>query len=303
MAATSRAGGEAKPSGRIDAAEVGDVDSVIDRALAEDLAAGDVTARATVGVHVQASAEIRAKQTLVLGGLEVAARVFARVDPSVRVALEASDGDRVDAGTVVLRATGAARSLLAAERTALNLLQRMCGVATQTAAYVAAAGPGLRVVDTRKTMPGLRALDRYAVRCGGAHNHRNDLGAAVLIKENHIRCAGGVAEAVEAARRHAPHTMKIECEVTNLDELRAAIEAGADIVMLDNFDDATLAEAVRVAAGRVLLEVSGGVTLERLPRIAASGVDVVSVGALTHSVPAADLSMLVVVGTAVEASR
>ena len=165
-------------------------------------------------------------------------------------------------------------------------------MATLTATYVEAAAGGVRIVDTRKTMPGLRVLDRYAVRCGGAHNHRNDLGSGVLIKENHIRCAGSVSQAVVAARLRASHALRVECEVENLEELREAIEAGADVVMLDNMDDAQVREAVAIADGRVLLEVSGGITLERIARLAQLGVDIVSVGALTHSAPAADLSLL-----------
>ena len=284
-----------------DISQLGLLGTLIDLALQEDLAAGDITSRATIARNTRASAVIVAKQDLVLAGGGVAGEVFDRVDPELDWSIEVEDGARVQAGTVVFRVSGKARSLIAAERTALNFMQRMSGVATSTAAYVAAAGERLRVTDTRKTQPGHRALDRYAVRCGGAVNHRNDLGAAVLIKENHVRCAGGIKAAVEAARAVAPHTMKVECEVTNFDELDAALEAGADIVMLDNFDDEQLKRAVERTAGRALLEASGGITLERLPRIAATGVDLVSVGALTHSVVAADLSMLVEIES-VEAS-
>jgi nicotinate-nucleotide pyrophosphorylase (carboxylating) len=276
-----------------DISQLGPLGTLIDLALQEDLAAGDITSRATIAADTRASAVIVAKQSLVLSGGGVAGEVFDRVDPSLEWQLEVEDGARVEPGTVVLRVWGKARSLIAAERTALNFMQRMSGIATTTAAYVDAAGERLRVTDTRKTQPGHRALDRYAVRCGGAVNHRNDLGAAVLIKENHVRCAGGVKAAVEAARAAAPHTMKVECEVTSFDELDAALDAGADIVMLDNFDDEQLKRAVERTAGRALLEASGGITIERLPRIAATGVDLVSVGALTHSVVAADLSMLV----------
>lgn len=276
-----------------DIAQLGPIGELLDLALREDLAAGDITSRATISVDTKASAVIVAKQELVLAGGGVASQVFDRVDPSLVWSVEVADGETVSSGTVVFRVSGSARSLIAAERTALNFMQRMSGIATQTAAYVAAAGPELRVTDTRKTQPGHRALDRYAVRCGGAVNHRNDLGAAVLIKENHVRCAGGVGAAVRAARAHAPHTMRVECEVTNMDELDEALDAGADIVMLDNFDDAALTAAVLKTDGRAILEASGGITLERLPKIAATGVDLVSVGALTHSVKAADLSMLV----------
>ena len=177
----------------------------------------------------------------------------------------------------------------------LNLLQRACGVATMARRYQEAAGEDTRIVDTRKTMPGLRVLDRYAVRCGGARNHRNDLGAGVLIKENHIRAAGGVEAAVRAARHNAPHTLKIECEVTSLAELEEALTAGADVVMLDNMSDEDIERSLarcETEDRQVLVEVSGGITLERIPRLAAMGVDIVSVGALTHSARAADLSLL-----------
>jgi nicotinate-nucleotide pyrophosphorylase (carboxylating) len=280
-----------------DIAQLGPVGEIVALALREDLAAGDVTSRSTIPVETRASAVIVAKEELVLAGGAIGAEVFERVDAGLNWSIEVEDGQRVAAGTVVFRVSGSARSLIAAERTALNFMQRMSGIATQTARYVEAAGPRLRVTDTRKTQPGHRALDRYAVRCGGAVNHRNDLGAAVLIKENHVRCAGGVGAAIRSARASAPHTMRVECEVTNMDEFAEAIEAGADIVMLDNFDDAALREAVAKAkehpGAAPLLEASGGIALERLPRLAQTGIDLVSVGALTHSVRAADLSMLV----------
>lgn len=274
-------------------AEHGAFESIIERVLAEDLAAGDVTSRATVPANVIATAEIVAKQDLLLAGIKVAAQTFARVDPSLRVQISTQEGKMLPKGSVVLAVSGRGRSILAAERSALNLLQRACGVATMTRRYVEQAGEGLRVVDTRKTMPGLRALDRYAVRCGGGSNHRNDLGSGILIKENHIRCAGGVQAAVAQAKESAPHGLRVECEVTNLEEGQAAVDAGADVLLLDNMDNETVAQAVQRWRGKVLLEVSGGVTLERIPSLAELGVDIVSVGALTHSVVAADLSLLV----------
>jgi nicotinate-nucleotide pyrophosphorylase (carboxylating) len=276
----------------MDISELGTISSCIEAALLEDLGSGDATARLTVPASLVAKARIVAKQSLVFCGGPVVVAVFDRVDPSVEVELLAREGARVERGDELIRMSGNARALLAGERTALNLLGRGCAVATLTRTHVDAAGPKLRVVDTRKTMPGLRALDRYAVRCGGGHNHRNDLGSGVLIKENHIRCAGSVGAAVRAARQHAPHTLRVECEVTTLDELREAMAAGAESVLLDNMDDATLREAVAIAGGKAILEVSGNVTLERLPRLAAIGVDLVSVGALTHSAPSVDLSML-----------
>ncbi len=272
--------------------ELGDLDAVIDRALGEDLAAGDVTARSTVPADASARAVFVAKSELVVCGLPIAARVFGKLDPAVHWRAHAAEGARVARGTVIAEVAGNARALLGAERTALNLVQRMCGIATTTRRYAEAAAGRCRVTDTRKTMPGLRALDRYAVRTGGGHNHRNDLGAGVLIKENHIRAAGGIATAIAAARAHAPHGMRIECEVTTLDEVDQALAAAADALLLDNMDDAMVAAALARIARRAIVEVSGNVDLERIDRLAALGVDLISVGALTHSVRAADVSML-----------
>jgi len=283
-------------SARGSVAELGGIERIIAAALDEDLASGDLTGRLTVPVAAEARGKIVAKQELSFCGGPIVARVFGAVDPALELELCADEGATVAPGDELVRLRGNARALLAGERTALNLLGRACAVATITRAYVRAAGPELRVVDTRKTMPGLRALDRYAVRMGGGHNHRNDLGSGVLIKENHIRCAGSVDAAVRAACAHAPHSVRIECEVETLAELREALAAGADVLLLDNMDDSTLREAVEIAGPkserRVLLEVSGGITLERLPRLATIGLDLVSVGALTHSAPNVDLSLL-----------
>jgi len=279
-----------------DLAELGAIERIVAATLAEDLGSGDLTARATVPAQTPARATIVAKQALRFCAGAVAARVFAAVDPDVELDLRVAEGVDVEPGAVLLTLRGDARALLAGERSALNLLGRACAVATMTARYVAAAGPDLRVVDTRKTMPGLRALDRYAVRMGGGHNHRNDLGSGVLIKENHIRAAGSLTAAVTAARAHAPHGVRVECEVETLAELRQAIAAGADALLLDNMDDATLREAVAIAGPkgerRIILEASGNITLERLPRLAQIGLDVVSVGALTHSAVNVDLSQV-----------
>ena len=272
--------------------EIGPIAEIIDRALAEDLGSGDVTSRVSVPGGVMSRARLIAKEGLVLAGVEVVREVFRRVDPGITVDLLARDGEHMPTGAIIARIHGEARALLAAERTALNLLQRMTGVATLTRAFVDAAGGRCRITDTRKTMPGLRALDRYAVRCGGGHNHRNDLGAGVLIKENHIRAAGGISAAIGAARRHAPHTLRIECEVTSHAELREALEAGADVIMLDNMDDAAIAEAVAITRKRALLEVSGGVSLPRVEALSRLGIDLISVGKLTHSAAAADISLL-----------
>jgi nicotinate-nucleotide pyrophosphorylase (carboxylating) len=219
--------------------------------------------------------------------------VLRQVDPELRVELHCDDGARVRAGQRVATLSGSAASLLKAERVALNFAQRMSGVATLTRAYVDAlpADTKARLTDTRKTTPGLRALERHAVRAGGGHNHRDDLSAGVLIKDNHIAACGGIRAAIERARAHAPHTLRIECEVDDLAGLDEAIVAGADIVLLDNFTPAQLRQAVKRARGRVMLEASGGVTLERIAAIAASGVDAISVGALTHSAPAVDIAL------------
>jgi nicotinate-nucleotide pyrophosphorylase (carboxylating) len=267
--------------------------AIVTAALAEDLSGGDVTTDATVPPGLRAIACAVAKTPLVVAGGDVFAKVFYSVDPGLRVERNLADGARAEVGAVLWKVEGAAHSILRAERTALNFVQRMSGIATLTRRYVdqIPEGSALRVVDTRKTTPGLRALERYAVRCGGGHNHRNDLGSAVLIKDNHIAAAGGVGQAVSSARQRAPHTSRVEVEVESLAALDQALAAGADIVMLDNFATAEIAEAVRRARGKALVEVSGGVTLERVAELAQAGVDVVSVGALTHSAAAADISL------------
>ena len=269
------------------------IDEVIERALAEDLANGDVTSEAVIDPAARGVARALAKEPLVVCGGDVFARVFYRLDPGVRVERLIAEGARANPGDVLWIAEGSTRALLAAERTALNFAQRLSGIATLTARFVAAvpAGSGLRIVDTRKTTPGLRALERFAVRTGGGKNHRNDLGGAVLIKDNHIAAAGGVAEAVTLAKTRAAHVTRVEVEVESLADLDLALGAGAEVVLLDNFRPGDLAEAVRRAKGRALVEVSGGVTLDRIGEIARAGVDVVSIGALTHSAPAADISL------------
>ncbi|MBV9949824.1 MAG: carboxylating nicotinate-nucleotide diphosphorylase [Myxococcales bacterium] len=269
------------------------LDRVITTALEEDLASGDLTSEACVPPAAQATAHAVAREALVVCGGPVFARVFARLDPSLVTEVHEAEGARVPAGRPLWTVRGRARSILMGERVALNFVQRMCGVATQTREYVDAvpAGCRARITDTRKTTPGLRALERYAVRIGGGHNHREDLGAAVLIKDNHVAACGGVRAAVERAIAAAPHTAKIECEVDTLAQLEEAIAAGADIVLLDNMPASMVKEAAERAAGRVLLETSGGVTLDRVPELARAGVDAISVGALTHSVRAADVGL------------
>jgi nicotinate-nucleotide pyrophosphorylase (carboxylating) len=271
---------------------IAQLDEIIDRALAEDLPGGDLTSEITVDAQARARAIAVARGDLVVCGGAVFARVFERVDPASRTAVSEPDGARVKKGQALWTVHGSARALLAAERTALNFAQRMSGVATLARAFVEALPRGSTAIiaDTRKTTPGLRALERYAVRTGGAHNHRNDLLSAVLIKDNHIVAAGGIEQAVERARKRAPHTSRIEIEVQNLEELDRALGARADVILLDNFALDVLREAVRRASGRAILEASGGVTLDRVAAIAETGVNVISVGALTHSAPAADIA-------------
>lgn len=278
------------------------LDALIDLAFAEDLgSAGDVTSLACVPAGARAEARVVAKQDGVIAGLGPFVRVFGRFDDDVSVRPRVMDGDAVSVGDVVITVSGSARSLLIGERTALNFLQRLSGVATKTRQMVDAlkAHPQVRLVDTRKTTPGWRALEKAAVRAGGGHNHRAGLYDAVMIKENHIAASGGITEAVKRARLQSHHLMGIEVETTNLDEVQEALKAGADTIMLDNFDDELTQRAVSVihehsqSAGRpVVIEASGNMTLERLPAVAALGVDVISVGGLTHSAAALDLSLL-----------
>ena len=270
------------------------LDRLIDLALEEDLgAAGDITSVALVPADQLGKAELWAKEEMVLSGLEAFAHVFARVDPRVKCELEASDGDRTGPMQGIAQLEGPLRALLAAERTALNILQRTCGIATAAAkAAEAVKGSKLKVIDTRKTAPGMRSLVKRAVRDGGLQNHRFGLFDGVLIKDNHIAAVGGsITDAVRAAKANAPRLVKIEIEITKLEQLEEAIAEGADVVLLDNFDDARIAEAVKQANGRVELEISGKVTLERLPILAKLGADYVSMGALTHSARAMDLSL------------
>jgi nicotinate-nucleotide pyrophosphorylase (carboxylating) len=265
----------------------------VEQALAEDLGTrGDLTTDATVPAHAMAAATFGARREGVIAGLAVAEAAFQAVDPRVVFKAEARDGDRVAAGAVVGRVAGPARALLSGERVALNFLCHMSGIATLTRRYVdAVAGTRARIADTRKTTPGLRAFEKYAVRCGGGSNHRSGLHDAILIKDNHIVAAGGVAAAIAAARAHAGHMVKIEVEVDDLATLAIALEQPIDAVLLDNMDTATLRKAVGMVAGRALTEASGGVTLETVRAIAETGVDLISVGALTHSAPILDLGL------------
>lgn len=266
---------------------------IIDTALAEDIHTGDITTLALQLGSRKISGILKAKEALVVCGLPVAGQVFATVDQNVVFSAACNEGATVPAGTVLAHFSGDAQLLLQGERVALNLLQRMSGVATLTARYVAAiAGTRARIVDTRKTTPGLRVLEKYAVRVGGGINHRTGLYDGVLIKENHITAAGGISEAIRRTRSYIPHTLKIEIETETLDQVREALTAGADIIMLDNMTIPVMAEAVALINGRALVEASGGVNLTTVAGIAATGVDIISVGALTHSAPAMDISML-----------
>lgn len=276
------------------------LDRLIDLAFEEDLgAAGDLTTQATVPATTRAEALVRAKEPLVLAGTRVFQRVFERLDPAVRLELLAQDGDRIAAGTTVIRAGGRAHSLLIGERPALNFLMRLSGIATQAAHFAAAVqGTSTRVVDTRKTTPGWRALEKEAVRAGGCHGHRMGLFDGILIKDNHIEAAGGIAAAVAGARAHAHHLLKIEVEVATLAQLDECLALGVEAMLLDNMDDTLLGAAVQKVRAheknggrKVVLEASGNMTLERLPRVAALGVDLVSMGALTHQARSVDLSM------------
>jgi nicotinate-nucleotide pyrophosphorylase (carboxylating) len=269
------------------------VDRAVALAIEEDLASGDITTESCIDADAHAVAHAVARRSIVVCGGPVFARVFARVDTSLHVEAHVGEGARVGAGARLWSVRGRSRAILMGERVALNFVQRMSGIATVTRAYVDAVPPGAktRIVDTRKTTPGLRALERYAVRVGGGHNHRDDLGAGVLIKDNHVAACGGVRQAIHRARAAAPHTTKIECEVDSLEQLDEALAAGADVVLLDNMDLGSVAAAVQRARGRAVLEVSGGVTLERIGDLARTGVDVISAGALTHSVVASDIGL------------
>jgi nicotinate-nucleotide pyrophosphorylase (carboxylating) len=268
------------------------LDGLIDRALAEDAGRGDPTTEATVAEGLETIATLVVREPGIVCGLDVALDVVRTLDPGAEMEVIVSDGARVvDVPCTVARIRASARALLTAERTALNLLQRLSGIATATGRFVAAVdGTGAEILDTRKTAPGLRALDKHAVACGGGTNHRPDLGAAILIKDNHVALAGGVAAAVRAARSARPD-LHVQAEADTLEQVGEAIAAGADSVLLDNMPPDRLREAVALAAGRVRLEASGGITLETVRAVAETGVDAISIGALTHSVRALDISL------------
>ena len=268
------------------------VEPIVKMALEEDLGWGDVTTCVTVPRLARAEARIVSKSAGIVAGIDVARMVFTTLDSRIAFEPCIEDGSQLEPGTAIAKVQGNAAEILSGERVALNFLQRMSGIATLTSQYVARVShTKAKIVDTRKTAPGLRYLDKYAVRIGGGHNHRFGLYDGILIKDNHVAAAGGIAAAVRAARTSAPHTLLIEVEVTNLEQLKEAIDCGADAVLLDNMSIDMLKEAVELASGRVILEASGGITLENVAQIAETGVDLISVGALTHSVRALDISM------------
>lgn len=266
------------------------VRQLIQAAIEEDVGRGDVTTEATIAEHVMSHARLIAKEEIILAGMDVFGKVYAAIDSTVDIKPSSKDGDLVSAGTVIAALEGRARSLLAGERVALNFLQRLSGIATLTRRYVdAVRGYAVEIIDTRKTTPGLRLLEKYAVRVGGGKNHRHDLGDGVLIKDNHIVAAGGIKQAVEMARRRSHHLLKIEVEVETLEQVEEALQAGVEVIMLDNMTPTMLAEGVKMIGRRAVVEASGGVSLETVTAVARTGVDLISVGKLTHSAPSADI--------------
>ena len=269
---------------------------IVERALVEDLGHGDVTTDALIPPEARGQASVVVKAAGVVAGLEVALEVFRQVDPSTISRIRMADGSTVSPGEVVTDVEGSVAGILKAERVALNFLQRLSGIATATAAYVnETQGTKARIVDTRKTVPGLRQLEKYAVRVGGGHNHRYNLADGILIKDNHIAALRarelGLAEIVDLARERSPHTLRVEIEVETVEEALEALEASADVILLDNMSPEEMRRVVSISNGRALLEASGGVTLDTVRAVAETGVDLISVGALTHSVRALDISL------------
>lgn len=268
-----------------------EVEAVLDLALREDMGSGDVTTESVVPEDAVLTGELRAKGSGVISGVGLCGAVFRKLDPDCEWEEMVCDGDRVSPGDVIACVTGRGRAILSAERTALNILQKMSGISTLTSSFVKAAdGSGVKIKDTRKTLPGLRWISKYAVAAGGGHNHRGGLYDGVLIKDNHIKAAGGIAAAVGRARESVGDAFSIEVETKTLEQVKEAVSCGADIIMLDNMDIAQTKEAVSFIDRRALVEASGGVTLENVGEIARSGVDFISVGALTHSAPCLDIS-------------
>lgn len=269
-----------------------EVNAVIELALNEDIGTGDITTLSTIPADKTAHGRFLAKEDMVICGVELAAYIFAKVDADIVFTASVKDGDTVAKGDIIATVDGNAQNVLTGERTALNFMQRLTGIATRTAAAVAqVAGTNAKITDTRKTTPGMRVLEKYAVRVGGGTNHRFNLADGVLIKDNHIAVSGGIAKAVANARRVIPHTLKIEVEVENEKQLAEALEAGADIIMLDNMSNEQMRKCVGLIGGRALVEASGNMGDKNLREVAETGVDIISIGALTHSVRAADISL------------
>ena len=268
------------------------LDTLILNALSEDVGTGDITTESTIPEDRVAHGKYRAKESGVLCGIGVAERVFALINPSIRFTAYKKDGDRIEKGEIIAEVVGKATDVLTGERVGLNLMQRMSGIATRTSeACAQVEGTGAKICDTRKTTPGLRVIEKYAVKVGGGTNHRFNLADGILIKDNHIVAAGSITAAVKAARANAPHTLKIEVEVEDFDQLDEALAAGADIIMLDNMSCADMTKAVGIVAGRAITEASGNMGDRNLREVAECGVDLISIGALTHSVRSLDISL------------
>lgn len=268
------------------------VEQIITLALNEDIGTGDITTLSTIPADKTALGRFVAKEDMILCGIDLAKHIFGRVDPSIELKANFKDGDAVKKGDVIATVSGNAQNVLTGERTALNFMQRLTGIATHTHASVAeVAGTNAKITDTRKTTPGLRVLEKYAVRVGGGTNHRFNLADGVLIKDNHIAVSGGIKNAVKNARAVIPHTLKIEVEVETKEQLAEALDAGADIIMLDNMSNDLMRECVGIVAGRALVEASGNMGEKNLREVAETGVDIISIGALTHTVKAADISL------------
>lgn len=271
-----------------------EVDRIIQNALAEDIHEGDWSTNSIVPENVKAEAFLKVKEDGIIAGLQVAEKVFKALDADINFISQVNDGERVEKGKIIAEITGSYRAILTGERTALNFLQRMSGIATETAKYVEAVnGTKTQILDTRKTVPGLRILDKYSVKTGGGTNHRIGLFDMIMLKDNHIKIAGGIKNAIAQVKSNIPKQLKIEVETTTLDEVREALECGADIIMLDNMENKTMLEAVNFIGGKAAVEASGNMTLDRVKEVAALGVDYISIGALTHSVKGLDIGQYI----------
>jgi len=268
------------------------INHLIKIALEEDIGSGDITTENLIDKSLKGLGEVVAKEPLVIAGLDIARQVFEQLDPDISFRPDFKDSDFIEKGKKVLEVEGELRALLMGERTALNFLQRLSGIATHVRSYMdSIANKNVRLVDTRKTTPGWRALEKYAVRIGGAHNHRMGLYDGVLIKDNHIAVCGGIKKAIESIKNNLSHLVKIEVEVSGLDGVKEALEAGADVIMLDNMDIDQIKEAIEFINGKSVVEISGGITIDSLNQLADTGVDIISAGALTHSARSVDISM------------